>query len=118
MNEELPYWGPYIALAITFFVTYGWRALGVALSGRLNTDSPIFEWVACVAYALLAGLISRMIVLPVGPLAETPLSDRLGAALLALAIFFLTRRNLFLGVLSGFSLLVLLTWGRQSYGFG
>lgn len=118
MKEDLAHWGPYIALAVTFLVTYGLRALGVTLSGRLNTDSAIFEWVACVTYALLAGLISRMIVLPVGPLAETPLADRLGAALLALAIFFLTRRNLLLGVLSGFSLLVLLTWGRQALGFG
>ncbi|WP_026986639.1 AzlD domain-containing protein [Fodinicurvata fenggangensis] len=118
MTETLTNWGPYIALAITFAVTYGWRALGVALSGRIRTDSPIFEWVTCVAYALLAGLIARMIVLPLGSLAETPMIDRLSAALLALAVFLLTRKNLFLGVFSGFACLVLLTWGRAGFAFG
>lgn len=118
MKETLTSWGPYIALAVTFAVTYGWRALGVALSGRIRTDSLIFEWVTCVAYALLAGLVARMIILPLGALAETPVIDRLGAALLALAVFFLTRKNLFLGVFSGFACLVLLTWGRAGFVIG
>lgn len=92
--------------------TYFWRALGVALSGRINAGSRLFEWVACVAYALLAGLIARMILLPNGPLAEAAAPDRIAAAVIALAIFFLTRRNIGLGVAAGAGALVLMTWGR------
>lgn len=101
---------PYLAILVGGLVTYFWRALGVALSGRIDPRGAVFEWVACVAYALLAGLIARMIVLPVGPLAETPLGARVAAAVIALAIFFALRRNLGLGVAAGAGALVLLTW--------
>jgi branched-subunit amino acid transport protein len=57
---------------------------------------------------MLAGLIARMIVLPLGALASTPLSERLLAAGCALAVFLLSRRNMLLGVLSGAAALVLL----------
>ncbi len=96
-------------------VTYGWRALGVALSGRLDTNSPLFVWVGCVAYALLAALIARMIVLPYGLLGETATLDRLLAAAAALGVFFATRRNILLGTLAGAGLLVLLVWLRGAY---
>lgn len=109
---------PWVALAVGALVTYFWRGLGVALSGRLNPQSPLFEWIACVAYALLAGLIARMILLPLGSLAETPLPDRVAAAGLAFVVFFLTRRNLLLGVGSGFAVMVLATWGRNALGGG
>jgi branched-subunit amino acid transport protein len=90
-------------------VTYVWRGLGVALGGGLSLDSAMFRWVSAVAYAMLAGLIARMIVLPLGALAETPLSHRLLAAAAALAVFLLSRRNMLLGVAAGAIALVLLT---------
>ena len=104
---------PFALMIVGALVTYFWRGLGVALSGRINAGSPVFEWVACVAYALLAGLIARMIVLPNGPLAETASADRIGAAVIALAIFFLARRNVGLGVAAGAGALVLMSWGRS-----
>jgi branched-subunit amino acid transport protein len=81
--------------------TYVWRALGVALSGRIDPTGPVFEWVGCVAYALLAALIARMIVMPVGPLEETDLGMRLISAAIALAAFVLARRSIFFGVAAG-----------------
>ena len=38
--------------------TYLWRGLGVALSARLDPEGLVFEWVTCVSYAMLAGLIA------------------------------------------------------------
>ena len=102
---------PLIVILAGSLVTYAWRALGVFLAGRIPAESPIFDWVACVAYALLAGLIARMILLPLGPLAGTALSHRVAAAAIALAIFFLTRHNLLLGVGAGVGALILLTLG-------
>lgn len=87
--------------------TYFWRALGVVLSGRVRTDGPLFEWVGCVAYAMIAGLAVRILLLPTGTLAVAPLPDRVVACALAFAVYMLTRRNLFLGVGTGFVAIVL-----------
>lgn len=106
-----PLWA-YVLVVVGGLATYFWRALGVALSGRVDAGSRLFEWVACVAYALLAGLIARMVILPNGPLAETASADRIAGAVVALAIFFLTRRNIGLGVAAGAGALVLMTLGR------
>ena len=62
-----------IAIAACGFATWLWRGLGVLLSGRLDPRSAMFEWVSCVAYALVAGLIARIIVAPSGLLAQTAL---------------------------------------------
>jgi branched-subunit amino acid transport protein len=104
--------GPWALIALAAAATYVWRWLGVLLAGRIDPASARFEWAGCVAYALLAGLIARMILLPFGPLAETPMADRIGAAVIALALFFLSRRNLLVGVAAGAGALVLFTWGR------
>lgn len=66
--------------------TYLWRALGVGLSGRINTNSEFFKWIACVTYAMVAGLVFRIMTLPVGLLAELPTSARLIAAGLGFAV--------------------------------
>lgn len=81
--------------------TYFWRGLGVVFSGRLRTESPWFDWVGCVAYAMLAGLTVRIILMPSGGLAQTFLTDRLLACAVALVAYFVTRRNLFVGSLVG-----------------
>lgn len=113
IEAEVPWTGwALTCLAVAAAVTYFWRGLGVAFSGRIDPASPLFEWVGCVAYALLAGLISRMILLPVGALEATEVTHRIAAAVIALAIFFVTRRNLAFGLAAGVGVLVLFTWGR------
>lgn len=99
-----------LALAAAALVTYGWRALGVLLAGRLSPDSRLFEWVSCIAYALLAALVARMVLLPVGPLTETALGDRLAATALAVAAFFLCRRSVLAGAVGGAGGLALFDW--------
>ena len=103
---------PWIAIAAAAIATYAWRGLGVLLAGHINPTGPVFQWVGSVAYALLAGLISRMILLPGGPLATTHLADRAASAVVALAVYFLSRRNLVLGVAAGTLALVVLTLAR------
>jgi len=104
---------PWLVLLAGAIVTYAWRGAGVLLSGRIDAEGPLFRWIGSVAYSLLAALIARMIVLPIGPLAATALVDRLGAALAALTIFLLMRRNLLFGVIAGATVLVLLTLMRS-----
>lgn len=97
-------------LAGVFAVTYVWRGAGVVLGSRIDFESAVFRWVAAVAYAMLSGLIARMLLLPQGGLAETPLLHRLGAMAVALLVFFLVRRNMLLAVFSGAATLALLAY--------
>ena len=43
-----PLWA-YVLVVVGGLATYFWRALGVALSGRVDASSRLFEWVACAA---------------------------------------------------------------------
>ena len=89
------------ALVLGIAATYVWRLGGLLISGRIDADSEVFRWFYCLAYALLAGLISRMVVLPAGILAETELVDRLVALAIAIAVFFLLKRNLLAATMTG-----------------
>lgn len=95
----MPEWLIWVAAAAG--VTYVSRLLGVILSGRIDPGGALFEWVACVAYAILAGLVVRMILLPIGPLVHTAPSVRVIAAVIGVALFFITGRNLAWGVAGG-----------------
>ncbi|MBA3505328.1 MAG: AzlD domain-containing protein [Betaproteobacteria bacterium] len=88
--------------------TYLWRGLGMLVSGRVRIDSEFFVWAGCVAYALIAGLAARILLLPTGTLAATPLPERLIACAIALIIYFVFRRNLLAGIAAGFVALVTL----------
>ena len=89
--------------------TYLWRALGVAVAGRLDPNGEVLSWMACVALAMIAGLVARMLVEPVGVLTTTSLLERLGATACALVMYFgFTRRNLLAGVVTGCVAIVLL----------
>lgn len=98
MRESADLWLLMLACAAA---TYMWRGLGVLLSGRLNPQSAMFEWISCVAYALVAGLIARIIVAPSGLLGQTELMDRLLACAIAFAAYRVARRNMFIGMVCG-----------------
>ncbi len=111
MTESIPLW-PFALMLAGAAATYFWRGLGVVLSGRIEPHGKLFEWIACIAYALLSALIARMILLPSGPLAEVPLAVRVGAAILGLAVFFAARRNMAFGIASAVAALMAMSWAR------
>jgi len=107
----------WLLLALCAAMTYLWRGLGVALSGRLDAQGESFAWISCVAYAMIAGLVARMLLLPTGALAEIGAVERaLGSAAALAAYFWLTRRNLFAGVAAGAAAVWLLKLAAQSLG--
>jgi branched-subunit amino acid transport protein len=109
MAEVLGTYWPYLVVVAGGLVTYGIRVFGVALAGRISVDSQVFQWVGCIAYGLLAALIARMILMPVGVLQEAPLTFRVAGLVAALAAFFLVRRNVLAGCIAGVGTLVALT---------
>lgn len=106
-------WAPWVLLGMAIAATYFWRALGSAIAARIDPESELLKWVACVAYGLLAGLISRILILPVGLLEHTQMVDRLGATLLGFVLFFITRRNIAVGTLSAAGSFMVLVWARS-----
>ena len=91
--------------------TFIWRLLGVAVVKKINADGALFEWVTCVSYAMVAGLIFRMMIMPESQLAQVSLLIRCAAVVFAFAAYFAFRRMLLAGVLAGsISLSVMVNW--------
>ncbi len=89
-------------LLLCAVATYLWRGPAVLLSAGIDPRSGFFTWISCVAYAIIAGLVARMLVMPTGSLAETTALERVLGSLAAAAVYFqVTRRNLLAGVLAG-----------------
>jgi len=108
--SEAALYSPFVAIALAAVATYASRAAGAFLSGKIGTESAVIDWITCVTYALLAGLVVRMIWMPVGALSTTPDWMRFTAAATGLAVFIVARKSVGLGVLSGTLTLIALTW--------
>jgi len=94
-----------------FAATFFWRLLGVIVVKKIDPDGAIFEWVTCVSYAMVAGLIFRMIMMPESELANIPLIIRIAALGIAFSAYFVFQRMLLAGVLAGsVSLSVMVSW--------
>lgn len=92
----------------SILATYAWRFLGVVFARRINPDGAMFQWITCVSYAMLAGLIARMILIPVGPLTEVAMWIRLAGTVAGLAAFFLLGRHVLVGVSTGLAVFIAL----------
>jgi len=106
MNDSASLWFLVIAAILA---TYLWRFLGALFSKRIDPEGIVFQWITCVSYAMLAGLISRMVLLPVGPLEEVALWIRVVSLIAGLTVFFLAGKQLLIGVGAGLSVFVALT---------
>ena len=78
-----------------------WRMLGLVLARGLDETSEIVLWSRAVATAILAGVISKLILFASGDLATIPLSIRIGAAAVGFAAYLVGKRSVFAGVLAG-----------------
>ncbi len=81
--------------------TFVWRALGVVVVKRIDANGAIFQWVTCVSYAMVAGLVFRMIIMPESELANVSLPIRIAALVIAFVAYYLFKRRLVAGVLAG-----------------
>ena len=115
--DSIVLWGPWEVWGILVLVslaTYLWRASGVVISARIKPDGDLSQWFSCVAYGMLAGLISRILLLPVGVLAEAPLMDRLVALAAGFMMFFLFKRAMMPGMIGAVSVFVVLAASRAN----
>ena len=99
---------PLTLLMLGLMGTFALRALGVVGAGHMEQDSPLFRWVGCVAFAIAAGIMAKILFIPSGVLAEAPLISRLGGAAVGLLIFFGIGRRILWGLGGGLSAFLLI----------
>ena len=78
-----------------------WRMLGLWLGGGIDETSEVLVWVKAVATAILAGVIAQILFLPPGALASIAAPLRYGAVAIGFVAFFVSRRSIFVGVVTG-----------------
>jgi branched-subunit amino acid transport protein len=78
-----------------------WRMLGLWFGGGIDEGSELLVWVRAVATAILAGVIAQILVQPPGALASVPGWLRYCAVVAGFAVFMLSRKSIFAGVISG-----------------
>ncbi len=101
------WWWPFLfILAAGWLPTDCWRALGVFLGGRLSEDAEILVLVRSMATALVAAVISSLIVFPAGPLADTSLALRIGASVAGFVAYLAARKRVIVGILAGEAVLM------------
>jgi hypothetical protein len=99
---------PYLVLVLVGYLPNEmWRLLGLVLARGLNEDSEIVVWSRAVVTAILAGVITKLILISSGALANIPLGVRAGSAVLGFLAFLAIRRSVFAGVLGGEAALLL-----------
>jgi len=102
--------GPWLLLLLCVAATYVWRLAGVAISSRIDSNGSWPQWFNCVAYAMLAGLITRVILIPEGMLAETPITHRLIAMAAGFVLFVALKRNVFVATTAAFGVFLFLSF--------
>jgi branched-subunit amino acid transport protein len=83
---------------------------GLWFGAGVDEGSEILLWVRAVATAILAGVIAQILVQPPGALAGVPDWLRYCAVAAGFAVFMLTRRSIFAGVVAGEVVLVAGKW--------
>lgn len=81
--------------------TFMWRVLGVVVETRVRQDSPLFQWIGAVAYAMVAGLMARVLLMPGGNMDLTSMGLRFCAFLVGLAVWYWRDKSVPLGLLAG-----------------
>ena len=82
------------AVIISSIATYSSRFFGALTSEVINENSKIYRWFNCLAYSTLAALISRVLIFPNGDLLDTSYLARIIVIIVAILIFFYTKKNL------------------------
>lgn len=91
----------YLAILLTALATYLPRFLGVFSSDFVNEEGKLFKFVSCVSYGILAALIARIFIHPVGALEQTSTTIRLLAAGITIVVLFVSKKNVLFSSLFG-----------------
>lgn len=108
----------WLVAGLCFLGTLIWRVLGTAVAAHIDPEGAVFQWLNCVAYAMLAGLVARILLLPIGILTDTPTFDRALAMIAGFTLFAVLRRHVFAATATAFAVMLILTTLRAKGYFG
>jgi hypothetical protein len=110
MSDDLltSFEGTLLLLVIALVAHEPFRWLGLYLGHGLDAQSEIFAWVRAVSTALVAGLVTRLVMFPVGALSEVQLMIRFIAFAAGIAIYLGTQRHLGAGVFGSATVLLIM----------
>ena len=109
---HLPHW---LILVLVIFGTFFWKFIGVVAAGKIRDDSEVLEWVTCVAFAITAGIMIKVLIVPGGVLAEAPLLARFCGVAFGVTAFFLSGRKIVVGLGVGSSVFAILSYLNLSW---
>jgi Na+-transporting methylmalonyl-CoA/oxaloacetate decarboxylase beta subunit len=112
--EGSAFQGEFVAILIVIFIGFlpneVWRVLGVLFGRGIDENGIWMQWVKAVATALLAAVVTRLLLIPSGALIALPLWLRVGAVLAGVGGFVAFRRSVLAGVLIAEAVLVAGAW--------
>jgi len=98
---------PYIALILVGFLPSEiWRWLALVVGRGLDEASEILVWVRAVATATLAAVVSKLAFFPGGALASMPPGWRVGAFVAGVAVYWICRKSVLVGVLAAEAVII------------
>jgi hypothetical protein len=101
------YW-PYLALFLFGFLPSEiWRWMAAFAVQSISDQSEILVWVRAVASVLIAGVVVKLLLAPSGALASIPGLIRLLAILVGVGGFFIFKRSVMAGLITGEIALIL-----------
>jgi branched-subunit amino acid transport protein len=104
-------WHALLVLVIAGFLPNEvWRMVGLWFVSGIDEGSEVLVWVRAVATAILAGVIAQILVQPPGALAIVPDALRYGAVVAGFAVFLVTKRSIFAGVVCGEIVMIAGKW--------
>jgi hypothetical protein len=109
---DLPNW---LILVLVILGTFFWKIIGVVAAGKIRDDSEVLEWVSCVAFAITAGIMIKVLMASSGILAEAPLLARFCGVAFGVTAFFLSDRKIFVGLGVGLSVFAALSYLNLSW---
>jgi Branched-chain amino acid transport protein (AzlD) len=93
---------PYAVVAMCGFLpTEIWRVLGVVLGKGFAEDSEAIIFIRMIATGLVAAVVAKLLLSPIGALAHVPVSVRVGAVLVGIVATLASKRSVLIGLLAG-----------------
>lgn len=101
------WWWPYLFILVAGWLTTDiWRVLGVYLGGKIDERSDLLVLVRCVATALVAAVISNLVLFPVGALSTIALPVRIGAVAAGFIAYRIAGKSTFAGIVVAEAVLI------------
>lgn len=91
----------WLAIAAASAGTVFWRLLGIVLAGHIDIEGGLYRWVSAVAYAMVAGLIARVLIMPAGGAPPDEMAMRAGALGVGLFVWWVMGRSVLGGLAAG-----------------